>query len=160
MRHMSGSNIVVVRDLQHRPAAAVLPVRYDENLGRTTSPLIDHKLMFCAVDSPDEAVYVASFINSTPFQELLESYANEIAIAPQTLARLPIPDFDLQKHQPVVNAGRAAIDAVRNHDPVDMAMVDATVLEALGMSEYASVASSEAQARGKTSKARQSALDL
>lgn len=160
MRHMAASNIVVVRELQRRPAAAVLPLKYDDNLGRTASPLVDHKLVFCAVDSPDEAVYVAAFINSTPFQELLGSYANEIAIAPQTLARLPIPDFDLKEHQSVVNAGRAAIDDTRNGEPVDLAAVDAAVLEALGVSEYSSLTSTP-DARGDgEAKIGQSVLDV
>lgn len=137
MRHMAGSNIVVVRELQKRPAAAVLPLRYDHGLGRTASPLIDHKLMFCAVDSPDEAVYLAAFINSTPIQDLLASYASEIAISPQTAARLPIPDFDLKRDQPLVEAGRAAIQATHAGEPVDQAAVDAAVARALDLSDYA-----------------------
>lgn len=151
MQHMSESNIVVVRELQRRPAAAVVPLRYDEELGRTTSPLIDHKLMFCAVDSPDEAVYIATFINSTPFQELLGSYANEIAIAPQTLARLPIPDFDLKRHQVVVDAGRAAISAVQAGEVVDMRAVDASVLEALEIFDYVPLAESRSASSAKAS---------
>jgi hypothetical protein len=136
MRHMLSSNIVVVRELQKQPAAAVIQLRHDQKLGRTTAPLIDHKLMFCAVDSPDEAVYLAAVINSTPIQDLLVSYANEIAVSPQTMARLPIPDFDLAAHQPVVDAGRDAIQSAEKGDPVDLARVDAEVLAALGISDY------------------------
>jgi hypothetical protein len=92
--------------------------------------------MFCAVDSPDEAVYLAAFINSTPIQDLLASYVNEIAVSPQTLARLAIPDFDLQRDQPVVMAGRAALDATRLDELVDQHRIDAAVLDALQISEY------------------------
>jgi hypothetical protein len=125
-----------VRELQERPAAAVLELRHDPNLGRTTAPLVDHKLMFCAVDSPDEAVYLAAMINSTPIQDLLASYANEIAVSPQTMARLPIPGFDLATHQPVVDAGRKAIEAVRAGNSVDQAEVDKQVVMALGIPDY------------------------
>jgi SAM-dependent methyltransferase len=137
IQHMAGSNIVVVRELQRRPAAAVLELRYDDMLGRSAYPLIDHKLMFCAVDSPDEAVYLAAFINSTPLQDLLASYASEIAISPQTLARLPIPDFDLSRDQPIVAAGRSASESARTGEPIDQGAVDAAVLTALRVSEYA-----------------------
>jgi hypothetical protein len=136
MQHMVSSSIVVVRELQQQPAAAVIELRHDTKLGRTTAPLIDHKLMFCAVDSPDEAVYLAAVINSTPLQDLLASFANEIAVSPQTMARLPIPDFDLAAHQPVVDAGREAIKAAEKGEPVDQARVDAEVLAALGVSDY------------------------
>lgn len=134
--HMASSSILVVRELQQRPAAAVLELRHDSNLGRTTAPLVDHKLMFCAVDSPDEAVYLAAMINSTPIQDLLASYANEIAVSPQTMARLPIPGFDLATHQPVVDAGRKAIEAVRAGDSVDQVEVDEQVVVALGIPDY------------------------
>jgi hypothetical protein len=137
MNHMAGKNIVVVRELQKRPAAAVVSIRFDDLLGRTASPLIDHKLLFCAVDSPDEAVYLATFINSTAIQDLLASYASQVAMSPQTAARLPIPDFDLQRHQPIVEAGRAAIQAARDSKPVDQKRVDAAVMRALEGSEYA-----------------------
>jgi hypothetical protein len=156
---MAGSNIVVVRELQQRPAAAVLSLRYDDNLGRTSHPLIDHKLMFCAVDSPDEAVYVAAFINSTPIQDLLASYVNEIAVSPQTLARLPIPDFDLGRDQPIVNAGRAASEATRAGEPVDQDSIDTAVLDALKISEYVPQPSANAP-KPEVPTASQDALDF
>lgn len=133
--HMDG-NIVVVRELARRPAAAVLSVRHDDRLGRAALPLIDHKLIFCQVDSPDEAVYLAAFINSTPMQDLIESYGNQIAISPQTLARLPIPDFDLARDQPIVEAGRSAAEAMRNDQPVDQDPLDQLVVAALQIQDY------------------------
>lgn len=136
LTHMGFGNIVVVREQQRRPAAAVVPARYDQKLGRTVTPLIDHKLVFCSVDSPDEAVYLATIINSTPIQDLLASFSNEIALSPQTLGRLPIPDFDLKLHQPVAEAGRAAISAVANATDVDLASIDDAVVKALGMDGY------------------------
>ncbi len=93
LSHMRGQHIVVVREQQQRPAAAVVQARFDDQLGRTVAPLIDHKLSFCAVASKQEALYLCAFINSTPIQDLLASFSNTVAIAPQTLARLPIPDF-------------------------------------------------------------------
>jgi len=146
---MGFGNIVVIREQQSRPAAAVVPLAFDEQLGRTASPLIDHKLSFCAVDSPDEAVYLASFLNSTPIQDLLASFSNEIAIAPQTLRRLPIPDFDLAGHTAVIDAGRDAIEAARAGNEVDQGALDAAVTDALGLGEYA-------PQRAPTSPARES----
>ncbi len=160
LQHMASSNIVVVRELQQRPAAAVLTLRYDDNLGRTSYPLIDHKLMFCAVDSPDEAVYLAAFINSTPIQDLLASYVNEIAVSPQTLARLPIPDFDLGRDQPIVNAGRAASEATRADEPVDQDNIDAAVLSALKISEYTPQPSASAPKPTEVPTTPQDALDF
>jgi hypothetical protein len=140
--YMLESNIVVVRELQRQPAAAVVSARFDRLLGQTLSPLIDHKLTFCSVDTPDEAVYLATMINSTPMQDLLGSFANSLAVAPQTLARLPIPDFDLRLHGPVVDAGLAAIQATKNDDPLDMERVDEAVASALGTTEPSAVPSS------------------
>jgi SAM-dependent methyltransferase len=137
MNHMGFGNIVAVREQQNRPAAAVVATEFDDNLARTAIPLIDHKLVFCAVDSPDEAVYLATFINSTPIQDLLASFSNEIAVAPQTLARLPIPDFDLELHQPVVEAGRGAVEAVETGDPVEQEGIDEAVVHALDLTDYA-----------------------
>jgi hypothetical protein len=159
IQHMAGSNIVVVRELQRRPAAAVLELRYDDMLGRSAYPLIDHKLMFCAVDSPDEAVYLAAFINSTPMQDLLASYANEIAISPQTLARLPIPDFDLSRDQPIVAAGRAASESARADEPIDQGALDAAVLKALPVTEYAPQETTNGAKRRK-GRGRQHSFDL
>jgi len=160
MQHMASSNIVVVRELQQRPAAAVLSLAYDDSVGRASYPLIDHKLMFCAVDSPDEAVYLAAFINSTPIQDLLASYVNEIAASPQTLARLPIPDFDLARDQPVVNAGRAASEATRTGEPVDQHSIDAAVLDALQISDYAPQPSARPAVKPETPTVPQNALDF
>lgn len=91
--HIFGDHIVVVREMEDRPSAAVITARFDKNLGRTTAPLADHKLLFCCVDSKEEAIYLAAFINSTPIQDLLDSFANKIAVSPLTMKRLPIPDF-------------------------------------------------------------------
>jgi SAM-dependent methyltransferase len=157
MGHMEGSNIVVVRELQRRPAAAVLSLRYDETLGRTSQPLVDHKLIFCQVDSPDEAVYIAAMINSTPMQDLLASYANEIAISPQTLARLPIPDFDPARHRAVVDAGRAAFEAVQGDEEIDQAAVDEAAIGALQIQDYEP---QQLRPSDSDSKAQQEAFDL
>lgn len=157
MGHMAGSNIVVVRELQKRPAAAVISLRYDEALGRTSQPLVDHKLIFCQVDSPDEAVYLAATINSTPMQDLLASYANEIAISPQTLARLPIPDFDFVGHRAVVEGGHRAFEAIQAEEAVDQSAVDEAVIAALSISGYIPQTGASAYDDPQD---RQAALDL
>lgn len=94
LQYMSGSHLVVVRELQARPAAALAEARMDYDLGRITTPLIDHKLLFCSVPTLAEALYLIGMINSTPIQDLLASYANQIAVSPTTLRRLPIPAYD------------------------------------------------------------------
>jgi len=97
--HMAGEHLVVVREQQARPAAAVVEARMDYDLNRRTVPLIDHKLMLCSVPSRVEALYLAAVINSTPIQDLLASFANTTAVSPTTLRRLPIPAFDQEQQQ-------------------------------------------------------------
>ena len=92
--HMTGAPCVVVRELGRRPAAAVVLPRDDERLGRRATVLIDHKLLYCAVATEDEAHYLAAMINATPMQDLLASFSNVVGVAPGTLARLPIPPYD------------------------------------------------------------------
>jgi SAM-dependent methyltransferase len=133
LQYMDREHLVVVRELDSdgRAAAAVVHRSYWSILGRSAMPLIDHKLSFCAVTSADEATYVATVLNSTPIQDLLGSFANAIAVSPQTLARLPIPGFDLDRGEvrAVVEAGlEAAQSALRGElsvgelDPVDRAV--------------------------------------
>jgi hypothetical protein len=98
--------------------------------------LVDHKLIFCQVDSPDEAVYLAAMINSTPMQDLLASYANEIAVSPQTLARLPIPDYEPASHSPIVEGGLRAFEVVRADEKADQVTLDQAVVDALRLSDY------------------------
>ena len=103
---------MVVREQSQRPAAAVVTSHFDENLGRTAPPLVDHKLSFCSVPSQDEALYLCAFLNSTPIQDLLASFSNTVAVAPQTLARLPIPEFlGEQPHMELVTVARRIADA-------------------------------------------------
>ena len=92
--HRTGAPCVVVRELGRRPAAAVVLPREDARLGRRATVLIDHKLLYCAVATSDEAHYLAAMINATPMQDLLASFSNVVGVAPGTLARLPIPPYD------------------------------------------------------------------
>jgi hypothetical protein len=94
LQYMLNPHVVVVRELSSRPAAALVAPQFDSVLGRSASPLIDHKLMLCATSSREEALYLVAMINSTPMQDLLESFVNSIAVSPKSLKRLPIPDFD------------------------------------------------------------------
>jgi SAM-dependent methyltransferase len=115
--HMLAGHLVVVRELQNRPAAAVIEPRYNEQLRRTCRPMLDHKLVFCSVSSLDEAVYLAAFINSTPVQDLLASFANQVAVSPQTLARLPVPPFDPEESTDVSALVAAGLAILRSNDP-------------------------------------------
>ena len=95
LKHMQTGHTIVVREFGNRPAAALVHERTDFELGgRTVRPLIDHKLMLCTVGTRNEALYLVAMINSTPMQDLLESFVNSIAVSPKSLKRLNIPDFD------------------------------------------------------------------
>lgn len=97
LQHMQKGPIVVVRELSSRPAAALVESRLDFDLGgRSVLPLIDHKLMFRAMQSREEALYLIAMINSTPMQDLLESYVNSVAVSPKSMRRLPIPTFSFE----------------------------------------------------------------
>jgi len=121
--HMTGKPCVVVREMSKRPAAAVVTKRYDQKLGRSATVLIDHKLMFCAVNTEDEAHYFAAMVNAAPIQELLSSFLNEVGVAPGTLARLPIPPYDDDAAADLVEAARDAAKAVAAAN--DAALADA-----------------------------------
>jgi hypothetical protein len=111
IQHMVNGYMVVVREQDDPPAAAICGPVYDAHLRRTSPVLVDHKLIFCAVNTRDEAQYLATLINSTPIQDLLSSFANTIAISDRTMARLPIPAFDPTRAevQEVISAGQAAL---------------------------------------------------
>ncbi len=119
LEFMDGRPIVVVREMAKRPAAAVVLPRYDAQLGRTATVLIDHKLVFCRVDSEDEAHYLAAMVNCEPIQLLLASFLNEVGVAPATLNRLPIPAYDAAHPETrrLVSEARGAADAVKRGDP-------------------------------------------
>jgi hypothetical protein len=117
LQYMQGEHVVVVREQSSRPAAALRETKTDFDLGgRHVPPLVDHKLMLCSVASRDEALYLVAMINSTPMQDLLESFVNQISVSPKSLKRLPIPEFDLTS-QPVAELVRLAADIVESSDP-------------------------------------------
>lgn len=145
---MTGDPCVVVREMAKRPAAAVVLKRYDDQLGRTTTVLVDHKLVFCAVKDAEEAHYLAAMVNAEPMQLLLESFLNEVSIAPATLARLPIPEYDEDTHAPLVKAAQAAERATADRDAAALtsaeADVNALVLQALEAQSEAAEAAADA----------------
>ena len=96
MGYMRGDHLVVVREIAGNFGAAVVEKRYNEKLGRSVAPLVEHKLLFCSVQTRDEAIYLACFINSGPAQDLLASFASTTGLTPRALRTLPIPDFDQQ----------------------------------------------------------------
>ena len=117
MNHMAGEHLVVVRELSNRPAAALVEARMDMNLGgRKVPPLVDHKLMFYSASSRAEALYLVAMINSTPMQDLMESFVNSTSVSPNSLSRLPIPDFN--PADPSTGALlRIAAEIVKSDDP-------------------------------------------
>jgi hypothetical protein len=117
----------VVREMSKRPAAAVVKRRYDSRLGRTATVLIDHKLLFCAVGTADEAEYIAAMINAAPLQDLLSSFLNEVGVAPGTLARLPIPAYDKAAATKIVRAAKDAAAAVTRGDDDALATAEKIV---------------------------------
>jgi hypothetical protein len=129
LEYMRSLHTVVVREIQDQPAAAVVKAQFNQTLGRTSRPLVEHKLLFCAVGSEDEAYYLAGCVNSQPVQDLLASFANPIAISPQTLARLPIPTFETQTHGAIVAAARACERAVATGDVEALARANAELAD-------------------------------
>lgn len=123
LQHMAGEHLVVVREQSQRPAAAVVEAVMDFDLGRVTTPLIDHKLLFCSVATRDEALYLAAFINSSPVQDLLASFINEIAVSPTTLRRLPIPSWNAENQTMLALAEAAR--PISGADGVDALLVEA-----------------------------------
>lgn len=117
MVHIRGDNLVVVREIAGRPAAAVVQKRLFSDLGRSEAALADHKLLFCSVPSEIEAGYLTAFINSTPAQDFLASFASATGVTPRAIKTLPIPDFDSQDADAVALVSFAqAVLATRSED--------------------------------------------
>jgi hypothetical protein len=160
LAYMAGEHIVVVREISERPAAAVVEARMDYDLGRRTAPLIDHKLVFCSVESREEALYLAAFINSTPIQDLLDSYINAVAVGPTTLSRLPIPPFD-PEHEDTKDLVKLADEVVRANEPSVAASERQAVMDALVLSLVGrDAAEHEQQPRRQRSTPRRRQVDL
>jgi hypothetical protein len=66
-------------------------------------------------------------INSEPLQDLLASFLNEVGVAPGTVARLPIPPYDQAAAGGVVQAAKAAANAVAANDKQALADAEAKV---------------------------------
>lgn len=88
--------LVFVRYLagEGRPAAAVAFPAYDERLRRSTLPLPNNKSNIYYAESPEEAHFLAAFINSAPAQQALSTFAVSTGVTPAALSRLPIPKFN------------------------------------------------------------------
>jgi hypothetical protein len=92
--HLKGDFLVVLPEQALPPPAAVVRIGdMNHTLGRRTLPLPNHKVVFCAVPTLDEAGYLVAVLNSTAVQTFLESYGSSTAISPTTLSRLAIPAF-------------------------------------------------------------------
>lgn len=129
LEFMDGRPLVVVREMARYPAAAVVLPRYDRRLGRTSPVLIDHKLVFCALETEDEAHYLAALVNCDAVQTLLSSFLNEVAVSPATLRRLPIPPYD-QAHAATVSlvrAARGARDSAASGDERALAAAESVI---------------------------------
>lgn len=117
LQHMQTGSSVVVREFGDRPAAALATDHMDPALHRQVAPLIDHKLLLCTVPTRNEALYLVAVINSTPMQDLLESFVSATAVSPKSMKRLPIPDFD-ETNSDMTSLVSLADDVVKAHDPV------------------------------------------
>ena len=93
--YMTYSYMVVVPEQRMPPPAAVIEATYNFSLGRKAIAIPNHKVVFCSVPTLGEALYLTAAINSTQMQSLLASFASQTAVSPTTLARLPIPPFDI-----------------------------------------------------------------
>jgi hypothetical protein len=96
--HMDGpAHFVCVREQPggaHAAMAGVISDVWDDRLGRTATPVFDHKVIFYRTVNSAEAYYLAGMINSAAIRVILERFANFISVSPQTLRYLPIPRFD------------------------------------------------------------------
>jgi hypothetical protein len=111
--HMRSGHLVVVREIAGAPAAAVVQKRWNDTLQRSETPLVEHKLLFCSVETEDEAIYLAAFINSTPAQDFLSSFTSKVGVTPKALRTIPIPEFE-KKNTDValmIAAGRRILEA-------------------------------------------------
>lgn len=113
LQWMRGDHLVVVREIAGKASAAIVEKRFVAELARSDTPLIEHKLLFCSVPSQNEALYLAGFINSTPAQDFLASFANTTGISPKAIRTLPIPPFDAERPEveALVAAGTAVVSA-------------------------------------------------
>ena len=112
--HLRSGYFVVVPEQQLPPPAAVVSAEVtDPLLRRRALPMPNHKVLFCAVSTLDEALYVTSMINSAQMQELLVSFGVSTSISPTTLARLPIPPFQLENPlvAEIVRVGRSIYES-------------------------------------------------
>jgi len=132
LRHMQSGYSVVVRELAARPAAALVEKRFDMRLNRDATPLIDHKLMFCTVQTREEALYLVAMVNSTPMQDLLESFVNQTSVSPKSMKRLPIPDYTASNDDmtelvdlasTVIGSGAPAAKAIETQPEMDAAVL-------------------------------------
>jgi len=93
------------------PAAPVFP-EFDGRLGRATVPYFNNKSNFLRVESPEEAWFIATFINVPASQQLIGRVAMSTTISPMKLASVPIPRFDPtdDAHRRLVELGRGAVE--------------------------------------------------
>jgi hypothetical protein len=93
--HIIGKYLVVVPEQRLPPPAAICFAEVtDPALRRKATPMPNQKVVFCAVDTLDEAIYLTACINSSQVQELLRSFVSGTSVSPMALARLPLPNYD------------------------------------------------------------------
>jgi len=91
------------------PAAPVSPAS-DERLGRLTAPYFNNKSNFLRVGGPNEAWFVAAFVNVPATQSLIGRIAMSTTISPRKLASIPIPNYDEadDRHRDLARLGMAS----------------------------------------------------
>ena len=116
MEHMVKEFLVCVTEIADPPQCAVVTRIWDETLGRTVVPVVDHKVTFYGTDNEAEAYYLCGMINSRVLQDFLDRYALLTSISPQTIRRLPLRRFDESDRvqQRIAEISRAAHLASRD----------------------------------------------
>jgi len=98
---MQSGFVVAVPEFGKRPVAAIIRSKFLTQLSRSVVPLLNHKVMFHTISTEVEALYLAAMINSTPIQDLCESFVSSTSVSPTALKKLPIPRFDANNTQMV-----------------------------------------------------------
>ncbi len=124
--HLRADGALVFVRYIGQPVAAVQEPAFDSQLGRTTLSIPNNKSNIFYASSPEEAHYLAAFINSAPAQRALARFVVLTGVTPAALARLPIPRFspDIETHVALARLGRDAADAARQEQVDRLAEIE------------------------------------
>jgi SAM-dependent methyltransferase len=88
--------------------------------------IADCKLMICAVDSQDEAYFLAAALNSAPANLVVQSYAVSTQISTHVLDNVGIPEYSSSHkvHARLVELSQAAHKAAENEDTSELKKIE------------------------------------